>query len=247
METSGTSYKWKALATVALSTMMGAMDFTFVNLSLPMLTKIFKTDLATVVWLNLTFSVVLITLGPFLGKINDVIGRKRVFVTGSAFIAFGLVTCSLSQTIGQLILFRVVYAIGNAMTSTCHAAIITDAFPPERTGQGTWTAELIPFSRFHHRICRGRNPPQLAGLEVDLLREGAGRAYPVPYGAHFVEKGQAKGHEYQVRHRRDSDVYSRSAEPHPWPEPHRQTGPAIAHYLHPDNRRPSLPRPLHLC
>lgn len=136
METSGTSYKWKALATVALSTMMGAMDFTFVNLSLPMLTKIFKTDLATVVWLNLTFSVVLITLGPVLGKINDVIGRKRVFVAGSAFIAFGLVACSLSQTIGQLILFRVVYAIGNAMTSTCHAAIITDAFPQNERGKG---------------------------------------------------------------------------------------------------------------
>lgn len=73
MTNNETSYKWKALVTVAPATIMGAMDFTFVNLSYPVLTKTFKTDLATIIWLNLTFSVALISLGPFLGKVNDVI------------------------------------------------------------------------------------------------------------------------------------------------------------------------------
>lgn len=130
------SYKWKAFATVALATVMGAIDFTFVNLSYPILTKTFKTELATVVWLNLIFSLVLISLGPMLGKINDLIGRKKVFVIGLALSALGLITCSISQTIGQLILFRIIHAIGNAATSTCYAAIITDAFPQNELGKG---------------------------------------------------------------------------------------------------------------
>ncbi len=130
------SYKWKVLATVAVATMMGAMDFTFVNLSLPVLTKTFKTDLATAVWLNLIFSVVLVSLGPFLGKANDRIGRKRVFVAGAACMTVSLLICSMAQTMGQLIAFRIIHAVGNAMLSTSFAALITDAFPSDERGRG---------------------------------------------------------------------------------------------------------------
>ncbi len=130
------SYKWKVLATVALATMMGAMDFTFVNLSLPVLTKTFRTDLATAVWLNLIFSVVLISLGPFLGKANYRIGRKRIFVAGSACMTVSLFICSAAQTMGQLIAFRIIHAVGNAMLSTSFAALITDAFPNDERGRG---------------------------------------------------------------------------------------------------------------
>jgi EmrB/QacA subfamily drug resistance transporter len=136
MKTAETSYKWKAMALVALSTIMGAVDFSFVNLSMPTLAKTFNSELSTVVWLNLTWADVLVCLGPVLGKMNDLVGRKRVFLVGAGFMTAGLIGCSLSATMGQLILFRVVNAIGNAMTMTCHAAIVTDAFPREERGRG---------------------------------------------------------------------------------------------------------------
>ena len=124
------------MALVAMSTMMGAVDFSFVNLSMPTLARVFNSELSTVVWLNLTWAVVLVCLGPVLGKINDVMGRKGVFLVGAGFMTAGLIGCSLSSTMGQLISFRVVNAIGNAMTMTCHAAIVTDAFPREERGRG---------------------------------------------------------------------------------------------------------------
>ena len=93
-----TACKRKVLATVALATMMGVMDFTFINLSLPVLTNTLRRVLATAVWLNLIFSVVLVGPGPYLGKTSDRIGCKRIFVVGLALMALSLITCSVAQT-----------------------------------------------------------------------------------------------------------------------------------------------------
>ena len=42
------AYKWKALATVAMGTIMATMDMSIVNLSFPTLTRVFGADLDTV-------------------------------------------------------------------------------------------------------------------------------------------------------------------------------------------------------
>jgi EmrB/QacA subfamily drug resistance transporter len=136
MSAADKNYKWKVLVTVGLASMLGAIDYAFVNLSLPLLTKTFKTDLATAVWLNLIFSLSLISLGPFCGKVNDRVGRKNMFLAGTACMTVGLIACSVAQTMGQLIAFRIFHGVGNAMLSTSFAALITDAFPPHERGRG---------------------------------------------------------------------------------------------------------------
>jgi EmrB/QacA subfamily drug resistance transporter len=136
MKTVKISYKWKAFAAVAIATFTGIIDFSFVNMSLPLMTKTFNTGLATVMWINLIYYVILVSIAPVLGKISDLFGFKKVFVTGSAINIIGLIACSFSQTIWQLILFRIVHAVGNAMLQTCFSAIITDAFPSEERGRG---------------------------------------------------------------------------------------------------------------
>jgi EmrB/QacA subfamily drug resistance transporter len=129
-------HKWSAFAVVALATFMQAMDFSLINLSYPTLTKTFNSQLATVVWLNLIFSLVVISFGMFFGKVSDIVGRKKVFITGSAIMTVALIACSVSQNIEQLIIFRILYSIGCAMITTCLSAIITDVFPPEERGKG---------------------------------------------------------------------------------------------------------------
>jgi EmrB/QacA subfamily drug resistance transporter len=156
------AYKWSAFTVVAIATLMQAMDFSLINISYPILTGTFKTQLATVVWLNLIFSLIVISFGPFFGKLIDIVGRKKIFVIGSGLMTLGLIACSLSQSIQQLIFFRIIYSIGSALITTCFAAIITDVFPANERGKGMglWNASLsLGFTV----------APFLAGILLSLL------------------------------------------------------------------------------
>ena len=131
-----TAYKWKALATVAVGALMSSIDVSITNIAFPTLTRFFQTDLAAVMWVTLAFTLVSSSLMLILGKTGDLFGRKRIYSIGIAVFTVGLMACALSQSLGQLILFRAFQAVGAAMTISCGAAIVTAAFPPKELGRG---------------------------------------------------------------------------------------------------------------
>ncbi len=133
--TKGIPYKWLALLTVAIGTFMGTLDASIVNISFPRLTQVFETEPSIVLWVTVAYLLVGVSLMLSLGKIGDQLGRKRVYVAGFIVFTLGLTLCSLSQSIVQLILFRVVQAVGSAMTVALSTAIVTDAFPDQERGK----------------------------------------------------------------------------------------------------------------
>jgi EmrB/QacA subfamily drug resistance transporter len=130
------TYKWKALATVAMGTMMATVDASITNIAFPILTETFHTELTTVMWVTVAYILVSTTSMLVLGKISDLVGRKRIYSLGMGIFTVGLVACSLSQSIGQLICFRTVQALGAAMCVSCGTAIVTEAFPLRELGRG---------------------------------------------------------------------------------------------------------------
>jgi EmrB/QacA subfamily drug resistance transporter len=128
--------KWKALATVALGTVMGTMDASITNIAFPVLTRVFQTELTTVMWVTLAFILVSTSSMLLVGKISDLIGRKRIYAGGTVVFTLGLTACSLAQGVGQLIFFRAFQALGAAMIISCGTAIVTEAFPRGETGKG---------------------------------------------------------------------------------------------------------------
>jgi len=129
-------YKWKAMATVAMGTLMTSVDFSITNIAFPTLTRTFNKELTTVMWVTVAYILVSCSSTLILGKIGDLIGRKRIYTLGMAVFTLGLTACSLSQGIGHLILFRSFQALGAAMVISCGAAIVTEAFPPREIGKG---------------------------------------------------------------------------------------------------------------
>jgi EmrB/QacA subfamily drug resistance transporter len=130
------TYKWKALVTVALGTMMATMDASITNIAFPVLTEVFQADVTTVVWVTVIFVLVSTSSMLIIGKIGDLMGRKRIYALGMGIFTLGLVVCSLAQTIGQLIFFRALQAVGAAMTISTSTAIVTEAFPGNEVGRG---------------------------------------------------------------------------------------------------------------
>jgi len=134
-EAKGKNYKWLALLTVSIGTFMETIDFSIVNISFPRLTKVFETELSVVLWVTVVYLLTSTGLLLILGRIGDVFSRKKVYILGFGLFTAGLIMCSLSQSIFQLILFRIVQGMGSAMLMSIGIAIIIDAFPNEERGK----------------------------------------------------------------------------------------------------------------
>ncbi len=135
IKTEWLAYKWKALIIVMLSTFLGTIDVSIVNISFPILTRELNAELTTVVWVTLAYNLTSTSLMLILGRIGDMIGRKRVFTTGLLIFTVGLAACALSLSITQLIFFRVIQALGSTMIVACSMAIIIESFPENERGK----------------------------------------------------------------------------------------------------------------
>jgi len=114
---------------------MATMDFSIVNVALPTLSREFDRSPDTVVWATLISSLVVTGITLTAGRVGDLYGRKRVYITGWVIFTVGMAIASFAQNIEQLIAFRFFQAIGVSMAMANGNAIVTEAFPPEERGQ----------------------------------------------------------------------------------------------------------------
>ena len=135
MQVSERLYKWLALLTVAIGTFMATLDSSIVNISLPRLSEVFDTEPSVVLWVTVAYLLVSVGLVLTVGKVGDLLGRKRVYIIGLTIFTIGLALCWISQSIVQLILSRVLQAVGASMTAALSNAIVTDVFPDQERGK----------------------------------------------------------------------------------------------------------------
>ncbi|MCS7039236.1 MAG: MFS transporter [Caldilineales bacterium] len=155
-------HKWAILVAVGLTLFMNTMDGTIVNVALPTLTRELGTDFPTVQWVVLSFLLGLTILMLSMGRLGDMVGKKRVFAVGLVLFVLASVLCGLADGVYWLIAFRFLQAIGSAMTLALGVAIVTETWPPPERGRaiGT-TAGIISLG-----IAAG---PVLGGLILQAL------------------------------------------------------------------------------
>ena len=129
------SRKWYVMAAVAMSIFLATIDGSIVNVALPTLVRDLNTDFATIQWVILSYLLTMTTLMLSIGRLGDMIGKKSIFTAGFVVFTAGSVLCGLAPNAYWLIAFRVVQAVGAAMTLALGAAIITEAFPGNERGR----------------------------------------------------------------------------------------------------------------
>ncbi|MCY3694695.1 MAG: MFS transporter [Chloroflexi bacterium] len=129
-------YKWWVFAAVGLGTFTGVMTFGSVNVALPTIADHFGSDLPTIQWVVIAQTLTISALLLPMGRLSDLVGRKRVYITGLLFLVGASVFAALSPNVTLLILSRVVQGVGAAMTQGTAMAMITTVFPDEERGKG---------------------------------------------------------------------------------------------------------------
>ncbi|MDW3228724.1 MAG: MFS transporter [Acidobacteriota bacterium] len=105
------------------------------NLALPDIARSFKLSAVTLGW---TVTAFLLTTAVCLvpaGKLADIHGRKKVFVTGISIFIFGTLLSGVAFSGFSLIVFRIVQGVGGAMIFSTSIALLTSSFHPENRGQ----------------------------------------------------------------------------------------------------------------
>ena len=135
--------KWYVMAAVAMSIFLATIDGSIVNVALPTLVRDLDTDFATVQWVVLSYLLAQTTLMLGVGRWGDMIGKKPIYTAGFVVFTVGSVLCGLSPTVYWLIGFRVVQAVGAAMTLALGMGIVTEAFPPQERGKALGTVGTL--------------------------------------------------------------------------------------------------------
>jgi len=126
---------WLALAAVCVGAFMGQLDASIVTVALPTLQRSFDASLGGVAWVGLSYLIVLAATVTAVGRFADMFGRKLIYLYGFIVFIVGSALCGLAPSLGALIGFRVLQAVGAAMLQANSVAIIVLAVPPARLGR----------------------------------------------------------------------------------------------------------------
>jgi EmrB/QacA subfamily drug resistance transporter len=121
--------RWIALGVLCLGQLMMVLDSTIVNVALPSIQHELHFTQSSLTWVIDGY---LITFGGLLllaGRLGDLVGRKRVFLTGLVLFTGASVLCGIATTQGMLIAFRLLQGAGGAVASSVILAIIVTEFP----------------------------------------------------------------------------------------------------------------------
>ena len=126
--------RWIALVVVCFGQLMIVLDATIVNVALPAIQRDLHFSQANLTWVVNAY---LITYGSFVllaGRAGDLIGRKKVFLSGVVLFTVASVLCGLAPDPTLLVVARFLQGIGAALSAGVVIALIVTGFtePNER-------------------------------------------------------------------------------------------------------------------
>jgi EmrB/QacA subfamily drug resistance transporter len=129
------------LALCCTSVLIVGIDMTGVNVALPAISSNLGANVTGLSWVVDAYTVTLAALLLFSSSLGDRLGRRKIFVVGLSVFAIGSALCALAPTLGWLIAFRVIQAIGASALNPVAMAILGTVYtkPADRArALGIW-------------------------------------------------------------------------------------------------------------
>ena len=117
-----------------LAMLLAALDSTIVATALPTVVAEFG-GLARLSWVVTAYLLAQTVVTPLYGKLGDLYGRKRVLQTAIVIFLIGSALCGISQSLNQLIVFRVLQGLGGGGLMVTTQAVVGDIISPKERGR----------------------------------------------------------------------------------------------------------------
>ena len=138
-------YRWIVLSNTTLAMLMATLNMSSVMIAMPAIFRGIHLDplgpgnFNYLLWMLMGYMVVTAVLVVNLGRLGDMYGRVRMYNLGFLVFTVASVLLSLVWSTGptgalELIVLRMVQALGGAMLMANTAALLTDAFPEDQRG-----------------------------------------------------------------------------------------------------------------
>lgn len=132
--------KYKILTIAIFTAFQTPFMISSINIALPSIGTEFSAGTVTLSWVGAIFLLLSsILMVPF-GKLADIYGRKKFFVSGMVLFTVSSLMAVASPSVGILIALRALQGVASSMILVTSVAILTTAFPPNERGFALGTA-----------------------------------------------------------------------------------------------------------
>lgn len=137
-------YKWTALSIILISSLMSSINMSITLIALPAIFNGIQINpmnsFQYLLWILMVFGLVNATLLLSFGRLSDIYGRAKFFKLGFLIFTIGSVLLYLTPSTGdagaiEIIIFRIIQAVGSAFTMANGSAIIADSFHHSERGK----------------------------------------------------------------------------------------------------------------
>ncbi len=136
-------YKWIALSCTSIGALFSVLSGSTLMIALPVIMKDLNAGMAVVTWVLMGYMLALTILVPAIGRIADIVGRKKLYVSGFAIFTLASLLCAISQNGMQLLIYRLIQSVGASLMVANSTAIVADAFPKNELGKAMGINSMI--------------------------------------------------------------------------------------------------------
>jgi EmrB/QacA subfamily drug resistance transporter len=152
---------WPVFWLAAAGTFLAYLDVTIVNIAFPSIAGDFSgAGLGALSWVVNAYALAFAALLVIFGRAADRVGRRRIYLTGTAVFVLASVACALASSVGVLVAARTVQGAAAAAMIPAALGLLLAAFPPQR-----WAAAIAGWGAVGS-VAAALGPP-VGGLLAD--------------------------------------------------------------------------------
>ncbi len=119
---------------VMVGTFMAVLDTTVVDIALPKMIAPLKTDLYGIQWVVTSYMISAAVVLPLLEWLEGITGLRLMYIAGVVLFTGSSYLCGISQELYQMILFRSLQGVGEALIIVSAQSILFALYPEEKRG-----------------------------------------------------------------------------------------------------------------
>ncbi|WP_233492822.1 MFS transporter [Chromobacterium sp. ATCC 53434] len=130
----GASPRW-GMASLSLAMLLASLGTSIANVALPELSRRFGASFQQVQWVVLAYLLTVTALIVGAGRLGDLLGRRRLLLSGMALFAAASLLAAWSPWFGGLVAARAVQGAGAAVMMALSMAFVVDVAPRDAIGR----------------------------------------------------------------------------------------------------------------